>query len=114
AANAVAQQQQNPKPAEKPDAEESAPTDEPAVEIPKFPHQTLVLGKPGFKEGYLIQAELTTRGGAVNWVQLTDPRYTTLDRREQLKVVGNNLNFNKPGVPRTFDMAIPQINKRLQ
>lgn len=84
--------------------------------LPDFPPQTITLGQPGFAGGYLIQAELTARGAAIDALWLTDPRYTTLDRKEQLKIVGNPVRRNVGGevIPKTFDTSLPQIDQLLE
>lgn len=101
------------------DAEALEPDPDPDAEseqLPEFPHQKLVLGKDGFDKGFLIQAELSTRGAAIEWVRLTDPRYSNLERTEQLKVVGNEVHRNIGGgeVPRTFETYVPEIDDQLQ
>lgn len=90
------------------------PNPEPEFDLPNFPSQTVMLGSGGFREGYLLQAQLTTKGAAVEWVQLTDERYKTLDRKAQLKVVGNVERLeNGNRIPRTFEMSVPQIDQVL-
>lgn len=83
-------------------------------ELKVFENQQVQLGEAGFDSGYLLQAQLNTKGAAVDWVQLTDPRYKTLDRKEQLKVVGNPVFLDDGGrTPATFEMAIPQLDSQL-
>lgn len=90
------------------------PQPESKVVLQEFPNKTILLGNAGFDGQYLLQAQLNTKGGAVDWVQLTDPRYKTLNRQEQLKVVGNPVEFPAGlRVPRTFELSIPQINTQL-
>jgi YidC/Oxa1 family membrane protein insertase len=104
-------------PADRPDREPPADEPEPDPEqLPEFPHQKMVLGKEGFDQGFLIQAELSTRGAAIEWVQLTDPRYTNLERTDQLMVVGNEVIRNIGGgeVPRTFETYVPEIDDQLK
>lgn len=98
-----------------PAAAEVEPAPEPD-ELPTFNRQTVLLGEPGFADGFLIQAQLSTKGGSVDWVQLTDPRYTTLDRREQLKVVGNPIdrNVGRGDVPNTFESSVDVIDAQLE
>lgn len=97
----------NAEPADNVEAEQSK------LEI--FPSQTVVLGESGFDDGYLLQAKCTSQGGAVEWVQLTDERYTTLDRTEQLKVIGNPVdrNVGNGRTPNTFETSLLQIDEQL-
>lgn len=87
-----------------------------AIKIAEFPAKTVTLGGEGFQEGYLIQAELDTRGAGINAVWLTDPRYTTDDRTAPLKVVGNPFirNIGDGPVPHTFQTSIPELDEQLQ
>ncbi len=79
-----------------------------------FPAKSITLGEPGFDNGYLIKVDVTTRGGALDAVWLTDPRYTTLDRTEQLRVVGNPVIRNVGnGDLKTFDTRVTAIDKLL-
>jgi len=82
--------------------------------LAKFPHHDVMIGKPGFEAGYLIQAECSTRGGAVNWVQLTDPRYTNLERTAPLKVVGNDIGLPPKETPKSFATLMPLLDKQLE
>lgn len=95
------------------DAETPEPEEKPPLKT--FENAEILLGEPGFKAGYLLQAQINTLGAAVEWVQLTDDRYLTLDRQEQLKVVGNPIAL-PPGerAPQTFEMSIPQVDQQLQ
>lgn len=86
----------------------------PELKLAEFANQTILLGSAGFEEGFLLQAQINTQGAAVDWVQLTDPRYKTLDRKGQLKVVGNPIQRDEDRVPKTFEMSIPQIDLQLQ
>jgi len=86
------------------------------IKVAAHPSKKILLGEPGFDAGYLIQAELTTQGAAAAWVQLTDPRYTTLNRQEQLKIVGNPVvrNIGGTDLPQTFDTTVSAINEQLK
>ncbi|WP_437205239.1 YidC/Oxa1 family insertase periplasmic-domain containing protein [Planctomicrobium sp. SH664] len=103
-----------------PPAGEGQKSAEAPAQLANHAHREFVLGEPGFDagngEGYLIQPALTTLGAAVDSVTLTDPRYKTLDRREQLKIVGNPVlrNFGAGPVPLTFDTAVSAINEQLK
>ncbi|SFJ46759.1 YidC/Oxa1 family insertase periplasmic-domain containing protein [Planctomicrobium piriforme] len=81
----------------------------------EFPHREIVLGEPGFEQGYLIKVDVSTTGGAVDAVWLTDPRFTTLDRKEQLRVVGNDVkrNVGSGDELETFDTRVALIDKLL-
>lgn len=95
--------------------EVDAPEPKPEVKLDEFENKEILLGQAGFEAGYLLQAKLNTRGASVDWVQLTDPRYKTLNRKEQLKVVGNPLILDENRrTPKTFEMSIPQINSQLE
>ena len=90
--------------------------DEPAPDLPEFPEKVIVLGEDGFEAGYLMRAEFSSRGGALNWLEMTDPRYLTEDRTGPLRIVGNPVP-NGPGgapAPRTFEMRMPQIDAVLK
>jgi membrane protein insertase, YidC/Oxa1 family, N-terminal domain len=100
----------------KPDS--NAPDQQPTEENPQpadFPARTVTLGDAGLDAGYLLKVELTTQGGAINGVWLNDPRYTTLDRKSQVRLVGNDVirNVGAGPIPKTFDTSIPQINEAL-
>ena len=88
---------------------------EPEMKLDEFQNKEILLGQAGFEAGYLLQAKLNTRGASVDWVQLTDPRYKTLNRKEQLKVVGNPIQVDADQrTPNTFEISIPQINSQLE
>ncbi|WP_417847703.1 membrane protein insertase YidC [Thalassoglobus sp.] len=92
-----------------------APEEEPKVELQTFPAQQIVLGESGFAGKYLLKAQLNTQGAAIDWVELTDPRYTTLNRKQQFKVVGNPIPVKGDRrVPKTFEMQLPQIDGQLK
>lgn len=111
-ANPAAQQEDELTAEQKPADAAEAKSETP---LPQFPEQTIVLGEPGFDAGYLIKAEISTNGAAIAAVWLTDPRYTTLDRTEQLKVVGNEIhrNVGSGEDPETFDTRVAYIDKLL-
>lgn len=94
--------------------QDEVPVVEERVELPEFADQTVMLGEGGFDANYFLQAQLNSRGGSVDWIQLTDPRYKTLDEQEQLKVVGNPIDA-EPGqrIPKTFETSIPQLDTLL-
>ncbi|WP_437229451.1 membrane protein insertase YidC [Planctomicrobium sp. SH661] len=98
--------------------EENSSEDAPAAaeKLPEFPAQKVILGDAGFEAGFLIKAELNTQGGGLDAVWLTDPRYTTEDRKSQLKVVGNDFvrNVGEGPLPRTLDTTIPEFDELLK
>ncbi len=99
---------------EKPKPEE-APVEVEKVELKKFDNQQILLGQEGFEAGFFVQAQVNTQGASIDWVQLTDERYTTLDRKEQLKVVGNPMTLEDgKRVPKTFEMSVLQIDSQLE
>lgn len=118
-----------PQPGKKPPAQPEAAAVEapPAEEAPPAPqvpppqefakNQTVLLGEAGFDGGYLVQAQCNSVGGSLDWVQLTDPRYTSLDRTGPFKVLGNAVEPpNVAGVdrvPNTLETSLKQIDAQL-
>ncbi len=98
-----------------------APDPAPPAEVIKHPSRTIVLGppageKPAAPETYL-RVTLTTRGAAIETAELLDPRYTTLDRRQPLKVVGNIPSGAAGQVEpqrRTLELNMGDIDAQLQ
>lgn len=86
-------------PAEKPD-QGDRPKD-----LPKFPEKSVQLGSDEFQTGFRELVTLTSRGAAVQDIQLNDPRYLTLHKPHRpLKVIGEtDLG------PQTLEMAVPQL-----
>ncbi|RLS55326.1 MAG: membrane protein insertase YidC [Planctomycetota bacterium] len=109
------------KPAPAAIAEDDKTTDDkdkqPEGPLPNFeegPAATHILGTDAPGKGYFLQVQLNSRGASVDWAKLNDPRYLTLDRKEQLKVVGN-LPPNADGTePLSFNTAIDQINSQIK
>lgn len=103
-------------PALNPDPDAPAPeTDNENPRPADFPAKTVTLGEAGMDAGYLLKVELTTQGGAIEGVWLNDPRYTTLNRQSQIRLVGNEVkrNVGTGPVPKTFDTSVPQIDDLL-
>ncbi|MSR59153.1 MAG: membrane protein insertase YidC [Planctomycetaceae bacterium] len=82
--------------------------------LPKFPDRTVVLGSVDPKSEFRQLATLTSRGGAVEKIELNDPRYTTLrpappplpqQPHPPLSVVGTD-----DVRPFTLALRIPQID----
>ncbi|MGQ0634408.1 MAG: membrane protein insertase YidC [Planctomycetaceae bacterium] len=76
---------------------------------PKFPEKKVELGSLEFSEeaGYRQLVTLTSKGAAVESIQLSDPRYRALSKpHPQLEVVGNGI------IPRTLETALPQLSTR--
>ncbi|MCA8997786.1 MAG: membrane protein insertase YidC [Planctomycetaceae bacterium] len=89
----------------------------PPAELQKFAHKEITIGKGGFDAGYLLEVQLTSEGAAIDWAKLTDPQFKTLDRTDQIKVVGNPVVGNvgeDENVPQTFDTEIASINEALE
>ncbi len=100
---------------DKEDKNQSPPKEEPKLELQTFPEKQIVLGESGYAGEYLLKAQLNTQGAAIDWVELNDPRYTTLDRKQQFKVVGNPITFrDNRRVPKTFEIQLPQIDSQLE
>jgi YidC/Oxa1 family membrane protein insertase len=66
-------------------ADEDAP--EPA-EIPRFPARTILLGGTG--PDHLQQLSITSAGAAIEWQELMEEKYKTVDRKSQLRLLGTN------------------------
>ncbi|MEZ6056709.1 MAG: membrane protein insertase YidC [Planctomycetaceae bacterium] len=86
------------------------------AELPKLvEHEPVVvqLGKAPTEGAtgpqYLQTLGITSEGASIAWQQLSDPRYLTLDRTEQIKLLGNNT-----GSPiRTLQTSVPAIDVQL-
>jgi YidC/Oxa1 family membrane protein insertase len=108
---------QRPKPvAEKP-AEEPEPL--PLPQELQHPAKTITLGEAGYAGGYLLTAQFNTAGASIDWIDLNDPRYTTLDRKHKYRIVGNPVNWegkpwSKLRNPRTWETPVPQIDEQLK
>ncbi len=111
ALNAQAQAQADEQAANAPPVDNANDDSKPA----EFPPRTIVLGEPGFENGYLLKVDIVTKGAAIDAVWLTDPRYTTLDRKEQLRIVGNDIakNVGIGNDPETFDLQVAAIDSIL-
>jgi YidC/Oxa1 family membrane protein insertase len=120
-----------PKPAPKPAQQQAAankPNEIPAVvpgnepapvgEIPRHPHREIVLGpKVGAQNpDTYLRVTLTTQGAAIESAELLDPRYTTLDRKHPLKVVGNPYPGAVANDPtrQTLETSVPSIDAQLK
>ncbi len=110
-------------PAPPPGAENVASLDEPVKAIPEeelakleiktFPRKTWVLGSLDPKASVFEQITLTTRGASIENAELNDPSYKTLDRKAQLKIVGNNLTGPDDAGVRTLAMNVAEIDAQL-
>lgn len=94
-------------PPDRPDAQAQAPA--PSLQVARFPTRTVVLGDP--RRGYLQRLQLTTRGAAVEWQELTEPQYRTLDRKAQLRLLGNT---PRAAHPATLAVEAPPFDALLQ
>jgi YidC/Oxa1 family membrane protein insertase len=100
-------------PAQAPAIVKPAPEDADAPEAPpeqlaKFDQRTVVLGDAA--AGDLQRLELTSTGAAIAWQELTETKYTTLDRKEQLRVLGNDQSTDL----RTMTVQSPAFDIPLQ
>jgi YidC/Oxa1 family membrane protein insertase len=90
----------------------------PPAELAKHPHRTIVLGpKDGAANTDMyLRVKLTTQGAAIESAELLDPRYTTLDRKQPLKVVGNSYAgaVAKDSTRQTLETSIPDIDAQLK
>jgi len=117
-ATAAADQQQQEPAGQTPEASADTPSvSAPNAQdkLPDYPQRIITLGEPGFSGGYLLQAQINTTGASVASVALTDSRYTTLSRKEQLKLVGNGIdkNVGKGPDPETFQLGVALIDELL-
>ena len=80
--------------------------DKPAArEAPKFPLETVQLGSDEPQTGYRQLVTLTSRGAAVEQIQLNDPRYKQLGKpHPPLVIVGED-----HVIPHTLETAVPQL-----
>lgn len=58
---------------------------------------------------YLQTLGITSAGASIAWQQLSDPRYLTLDRTQQVKLLGNDPDQSA----RTLQTSIPAIDAQL-
>ena len=62
----------------------------PPEDLPAFESRTVTLGSTDPESGYRMKVTLSSEGAAVTAVEMSDPRYRTVDDREKpLRVVGN-------------------------
>lgn len=73
------------------------------------PRRNIKLGSLDPESGYFLQVSLVSEGAAVDFIELNDKRYQTLDRNAQLKAVGNTI-----ADVRTLDTAIKQFDDQLK
>ncbi|QDT37888.1 YidC/Oxa1 family insertase periplasmic-domain containing protein [Stratiformator vulcanicus] len=97
--------------AARPPVEALRPGQQPArpAGLPDHPNEIISLGSLDPNSGYFMRVNVTSRGAAVESVELNDPRYRDLDdRKRSLRVVGTNA----ADVP-TLATDIPLINAQL-
>lgn len=74
--------------------EDADKQEQPAVtdlKIPQFPNKTVLIGSDDPDSGFRMAVTIDTRGAAIEYVELNDPRYRNLkDRQAPLKVVGSS------------------------
>jgi YidC/Oxa1 family membrane protein insertase len=86
-----------------------APAKPPQPQLALHPRRNIKLGSLDPETGYFQQVSLVSEGAAVEFIELNDKRYQTLDRRGQLKAVGNTVTD-----VRTFDTNVKQIDDQLK
>ncbi|MGE5192111.1 MAG: hypothetical protein ACM3U2_06370, partial [Deltaproteobacteria bacterium] len=99
--------------AEKPDENVARDRADSAEKLPRFPEKTVLLGSDEFATGYRQLVTLTSKGAAVEHIQLNDPRYRQLKKNAgrvhpPLVVVGED-----DVVPRTLESDVPQLHAGL-
>lgn len=76
----------------------------------RYPPRKVLLGSLEPESGYFIQAEINSRGAAVDFVKLNDERYRALDNpNEQLQIVGTTADKR-----RTFETAVKDVDALLK
>ena len=80
------------------------------VKIVRHPPRKVLLGSLDPESGYFLQAELHSRGAAIEFIKLNDERFRTLkDENEQLKIVGStDSKF------RTFETTVKDVDALLK
>ncbi|MFO0918238.1 MAG: YidC/Oxa1 family insertase periplasmic-domain containing protein [Planctomycetaceae bacterium] len=78
--------------------------------MPQHPEKIVTLGAMDPNSGFFLNVELSTRGAAIQSIEMNDPRFPEYgNRKAPLKIVGSD-----PGIPlRTFATAIPQLDAQL-
>jgi YidC/Oxa1 family membrane protein insertase len=88
----------------------AAPPDKPQPRLAVHPRRNIKLGTLDPTSGYFLQVSLVSEGAAVEFIELNDVRYQTLDRQgHQLKAVGNTV-----ADARTLDTAVKAIDDQLK
>lgn len=79
-------------------------------DVKKHPARTIQLGSMRADSEFFLAVQLTTRGAAVDWIQLNDPRYPEFGNRQaHLTLVGHD-----PRTPeRTFATMMPDLEELL-
>ncbi len=78
--------------------------------LPQHPAETVHLGSADPESGFFLNVQLTSLGGAIEFIELNDPRYPDFnDRQAPLKIVGSDPN--SPAL--TFATEIPALDKQL-
>jgi YidC/Oxa1 family membrane protein insertase len=96
-------------------APEVAPAPALVVDLKEGPPVTHLLGSVERGKGFLLQVQLTSKGGAVEWAKLNDERYSTLeDRAVPLKILGNRIPAAVGDEPDSFQTAIESIDAQIQ
>ncbi len=77
-------------------------------QLPEFARRTVQLGDP--ESGDLQRLQLTTTGAAIDWQELSESDFTTLDRQAQLRLLGTDPD----GKLRTMAVQSPAFDVLLQ
>jgi YidC/Oxa1 family membrane protein insertase len=86
-----------------------APKKPPQPRLAVHPRRNIKLGSLDPRTGYFLQVSIVSQGAAVEFIELNDKRYQTLDRQSQLKAVGNTVDD-----VRTCDTSVKQIDDQLK
>lgn len=89
---------------EEPTAVAQAPTD-----VEEAPATTVAIGSLDPQSGYFLKVTLTSKGAAIDSVELNDPKFLELDRSAQLMLVGDS-----PTEYRTLSTGVDVIDAELK
>jgi YidC/Oxa1 family membrane protein insertase len=76
-----------PEPIATPDADPGVAPEAPA-ELVQFPRRSVLMGDAA--AGDLQRIELSSQGASITWQELTEKDFLTLDRKRQIRLLGNN------------------------
>lgn len=96
---------------------ENSPLREPVVAAPteikqvEHPAKSVIIGSEADNSPFFMAVELTSLGGAVNWIKLNDPRYPEIGARgTPLTLVGHDTRQPL----KTFATDVPKLTDQLQ